>query len=194
MEVRYTAWCQLCLRTPSQSSPSHWMLSGSQHWNVCKMRTKIVKYIWHIQILWYEQFQSRWWQSQECEKDFCRHTVRYIEMILLPDRLIWSSWVRTELTTRIASEGSVPAWQAFLAAVRLSTCHPETSFINRTTVLQEAHKKEKRMVKCVWHNYLIDQHKDKSIFVINELLDLLEHLCHKFTTLIKKKKNSYLVK
>lgn len=38
-----------------------------------------------------------------------------------PDRLIWSSWVRTELTTRMASEGSVPAWQAFLAAVRLST-------------------------------------------------------------------------
>lgn len=46
---------------------------------------------------------------------------------LLPDRLIWSSWVRTELTTRMASEGSVPAWQAFLAAVRLSTYTPENS-------------------------------------------------------------------
>lgn len=41
---------------------------------------------------------------------------------MLANLLIWSSWVRTELTTLIASDGSVPDWQAFLAAVRLSTC------------------------------------------------------------------------
>jgi hypothetical protein len=36
--------------------------------------------------------------------------------------LIWSIWVNTALTTRIASDGSAPALQAFRAAVRLSTC------------------------------------------------------------------------
>lgn len=36
--------------------------------------------------------------------------------------LIRSIWVRTALTTRMASEGSVPALQALRAAVRLSTC------------------------------------------------------------------------
>lgn len=44
---------------------------------------------------------------------------------LLADLLIWSSWVRTELTTLMASDGSVPDWEAFLAAVRLSTCPTE---------------------------------------------------------------------
>lgn len=39
--------------------------------------------------------------------------------------LIWSIWVRTALTTRMASEGSVPALQALRAAVRLSTCGDE---------------------------------------------------------------------
>lgn len=155
---------------------------------------KNYKYIWHIQILQYEQFKIRREWPQECEKDFCRHTVCYIEkMILLPDRLIWSSWVRTALTTRIASEGSVPAWQAFLAAVRLSTCHPENFYYqNNSSALRSSRstQEKKWMNKCVWLYYLIDQNKDKSIFVINELLDLLEHFCHKFTTLIKKEKLS----
>lgn len=82
--------------------------------------------------------------------------IRYRRKItLFPDRLIWSSWVSTELTTRMASEGSVPAWQAFLAAVRLSTCHQENSLIKKSAALhwalQEAHKNQKSLVKDFLH-------------------------------------------
>ncbi len=63
------------------------------------------------------------------------------KMILLSDRLIWSSWVRTELTTRMASEGSVPAWLAFLAAVRLSTYPPLNRFTKETVLVGLGDKK-----------------------------------------------------
>lgn len=63
------------------------------------------------------------------------------------DLLIWSSWVRTELTTLMASDGSVPDWQAFLAAVRLSTCPTkyqlDDAHVKKTTETYFKKKKKK---------------------------------------------------
>lgn len=63
--------------------------------------------------------------------------------LLLTDLLIWSSWVRTELTTLIASDGSVPDWQEFLAAVRLSTYPTKYELSNANMEKMEIDLKKK---------------------------------------------------
>lgn len=75
---------------------------------------------------------------------------------LLTNLLIWSSWVRTELTTRMASDGSVPAWQAFLAAVRLSTCPPKSTFNNNNKTSSNKLLK-KQLIKATSEDYLPHQ-------------------------------------
>lgn len=124
-EGRCTAWCQLCPQTPGLSFLSRWMLWGSRRWNVWSMRPKVT----HNKLVETKVFPEGCFFKKSHQKISESRSLKHrqrchwhiYKITGHPDRLIWSSWVRTELTTRMASEGSVPAWQAFLAAVRLST-------------------------------------------------------------------------
>lgn len=198
MGVRCTAWCQLCPQTPSRSFLSRWRLSGSQRWNVCSISRKANQ-------------KTNWWTRQNKWRDFLQRLVKDVKQYIL----CYASWPfdLIELSEdRVDHSDGIRRLCSCLACIP-SCC--QTLHLNKT---QKGHKRNSLLSKhfsctiisdgcfclilvfslyfktnsrSLKNFYLINQDKHKSIFVINQLLDLLKHLCDQLTALQQRSIRSY---